>query len=136
MSESNWVMVGLCVSAFLAGAMNSIAGGGTLLTFPALLGVLPAAIANATSTVALLPGSFAGALGYREEIRKSGKFILRMLIPSIFGGALGAMLLERNRDQFADLVPWLVLSAATLFLCSRSSRSGFVGIAPTTNLGH
>ena len=116
MTESSWIIVGLCLSAFLAGAMNSIAGGGTLLTFPALLGVLPAAIANATSTVALLPGSIASAIGYHDEIRQSGRFVVRMLLPSLVGGTLGAILLENYREQFADLVPWLVLSAATLFL--------------------
>src|SRR5947208_16351127 len=67
----------LCAFAFAAGAMNSVAGGGTLLTFPALMaafapyGDQAGAFANATSTVALLPGSFAGAWGYRAELDES-----------------------------------------------------------------
>ena len=67
MPDIFWTYLLLCVCAFFAGAMNSIAGGGTLLTFPALTNVLSAALANATSTVALLPGSIAGAIGYRKE---------------------------------------------------------------------
>ena len=82
-----WTYAFLCASAFLAGVMNSVAGGGTLLTFPALtgalapLGVGAAAMANGTSTVALLPGSFAGALGYRKELWECRRFVFRMLAP-------------------------------------------------------
>jgi len=106
----------LIVAAFVAGAMNSIAGGGTLLTFPALTAVISPALANATSTVALLPGSFAGALGYRQELAPSKRFVLRMLVPSLIGGFLGAWLVGRDTDAFATLVPWLILTAALLFV--------------------
>lgn len=106
----------LCLAAFFAGAMNSIAGGGTLLTFPALTAVLEPAFANATSTVALLPGSFAGALGYRKELAPSRRFILRMLAPSLIGGFLGAWLVGKDTSTFATLVPWLILTAALLFV--------------------
>ena len=88
MSESVWTYLALIVTAFLAGGMNSIAGGGTLLTFPTLLSVVSPAVANATSTVALLPGSVAGALGFRSEIAASRKFILRMFVPSLIGGGI------------------------------------------------
>lgn len=111
-----WTYAFLCASAFLAGVMNSVAGGGTLLTFPALTGVVSAAVANATSTVALLPGSFAGALGYRKELWECRKFVLRMFAPSLAGGFLGAWLVGRNPDAFATLVPWLILTAAVLFV--------------------
>ena len=111
-----WTYAFLCVSALLAGAMNSVAGGGTLLTFPALTGVVTAAVANATSTVALLPGSFAGALGYRKELWECRKFVLRMLAPSIAGGFLGAWLVGKNQEAFAKLVPWLILTSAVLFV--------------------
>jgi uncharacterized membrane protein YfcA len=106
----------LCVCAFFAGAMNSIAGGGTLLTFPALTSVISPALANATSTVALLPGSLAGAFGYRKELAPSRRFILRMLAPSLAGGFLGAWLVGQDTSAFATLVPWLILIAALLFL--------------------
>jgi uncharacterized membrane protein YfcA len=120
--DREWLYVFLCVSAFLAGAMNSIAGGGTLLTFPALMAALSpfgesaAALANATSTVALLPGSLAGAIGYRKELAPSRRFVLRMLAPSLLGGLLGAWLVGRDTAAFATLVPWLVLTAALLFV--------------------
>ncbi|HEY1191375.1 MAG TPA: sulfite exporter TauE/SafE family protein [Gemmata sp.] len=116
MPNDFWTYVFLCVSAFLAGAMNSVAGGGTLLTFPALTGVLSAAMSNATSTVALLPGSFAGALGYRKELWECRRFVLRMFVPSLVGGFIGAWLVGKNQDTFALLVPWLILTAAVLFV--------------------
>jgi uncharacterized protein len=106
----------LILAAFFAGAMNSIAGGGTLLTFPALTAVISPAFANATSTVALLPGSIAGAIGYRQELAPSRRFVLRMLAPSILGGFLGAWLVGRDTSTFATLVPWLILTAAVLFV--------------------
>jgi len=106
----------LCAAAFVAGAMNSIAGGGTLLTFPALTAVISPALANATSTVALLPGSIAGAIGYRAELAPSRRFVLRMLAPSLIGGFLGAWLVGRDTGLFAILVPWLILTAAVLFV--------------------
>ncbi len=116
MSESVWTYLALIVTAFLAGGMNSIAGGGTLLTFPTLLSVVSPAVANATSTVALLPGSVAGALGFRSEIAASRKFILRMFVPSLIGGGIGSWLVIEFPDAFATLVPWLILTAALLFL--------------------
>lgn len=115
MSPDFWTFAFLCVSAFFAGAMNSVAGGGTLLTFPALTSVVPPAVANATSTVALLPGSFAGALGYRKEVWESRRFVLRMLLPSLAGGGLGAWLVGKDTETFKHLVPWLILTAAVLF---------------------
>jgi uncharacterized protein len=111
-----WTYPALCLSAFAAGVMNSVAGGGTLLTFPALLGVVPPAVANATSTVALLPGSLAGAWGYRAELATARRFVVRMVAPSLVGGFLGAWLVGQNQKAFADLVPWLILTAAVLFL--------------------
>lgn len=111
-----WTYALLFGSAFLAGIMNAVAGGGTLLTFPALTGVLTAAVANGTSTIALLPGSIAGALGYRKELWECRRFVLQMLVPSLAGGFLGAWLVGKNQDTFATLVPWLILTAAVLFL--------------------
>lgn len=122
MTDPVAIYTALCVAAFVAGAMNSVAGGGTLLTFPALLEVLEplgptaAAAANATSTVALLPGSMAGAWGYRRELAETRSFVLTMLGPSLIGGAFGAWLLVAYPGHFGPLVPWLVLTAATLFL--------------------
>jgi uncharacterized membrane protein YfcA len=115
-SPGFWTYLLLGVTAFLAGVVNSVAGGGTLLTFPALTGVISPAMANGTSTVALLPGSFAGALGYRNELWECRRFVVRMLAPSLAGGYLGAWLVSENQQAFATLVPWLILTAAVLFV--------------------
>jgi uncharacterized protein len=114
------VLVG---SAFAAGVLNSIAGGGTLLTFPALLsfGIAPGptagVLANATSTVALVPGSIAGAWGYRRQLGDAGPFVWLLLVPSLVGGAIGTLLVTRLDPRiFGVLVPWLLLTATVLFL--------------------
>jgi uncharacterized membrane protein YfcA len=111
-----WTYAFLCLCAFFAGVMNSVAGGGTLLTFPALTALVSPAVANGTSTVALLPGSFAGSLGYRKELWESRRFVARMVAPSVVGGFLGAWLVGKDQDAFANLVPWLILTAAVLFV--------------------
>ena len=117
MNDSALTYALLCLSALAAGAVNSIAGGGTLLTFPALLRVLGAVEANATSTVALLPGSFAGAVGYRKELREGKRLILWLLAPSILGGWAGAKLVTGLPQRvFEGLIPWLILTASVLFL--------------------
>jgi uncharacterized membrane protein YfcA len=113
----------LGLSAFVAGVINSVAGGGTLLTFPALLtalaplGIEAGRVANATSTVALVPGSLAGAWGYRREIRTVRSWTLLLLPPSLIGGVTGSLLLTRlEAKYFQLLVPWLILTAALLFM--------------------
>ena len=116
MPPSEWVWVVLVLAAFFAGIMNSIAGGGTLLTFPALLSVVDPAIANATSTVAVFPGSIAGAIGYRQELWAARRFALQMLPASLLGGIVGALLLVQFPAEFGSLVPWLIFTAAMLFL--------------------
>ncbi len=105
-------------SAALAGAVNSVAGGGTLLTFPALLwtGQL-ATVANATSTVALWPGQLSSLWGYRKELGENRDAIARLAIPSLLGGIVGALLLLRTPPGvFASLVPYLILMATLLFI--------------------
>ncbi len=116
-----WMYVLLCVSAFAAGVMNAIAGGGTLLTFPSLVWALggirdAAAIANMTSTVALVPGSLAGAWGYRRELQGARPWLLLLLGPSLVGGLLGSLLLIWYPGVFSAVIPWLLLAAALLFL--------------------
>lgn len=107
----------LALSAFAAGAINAVAGGGTLLTFPALMGIgVPATFANATSTVALLPGSLAGTWGYRKELRAVRRFAILLLPVSLVGGVVGSLLLVGYPDAFKALVPWLILTAAILFM--------------------
>jgi uncharacterized membrane protein YfcA len=102
----------------VAGAMNAVAGGGTLLTFPALIGLgIPPLTANATSTVALWPGSASSFWGYRRELSGARRWAIGFALPSLLGGAVGALLLLSTEEQtFADLVPWLVLGATALFM--------------------
>ena len=110
----------LALAAFCAGAMNAIAGGGTLLTFPALLAVLSPVLANGTSTMALLPGSMASGFGYRTELAKVRPMLMLLIAPSLLGGVCGALLVTRFPEQvFASLVPWLLLLAATLLMLQR-----------------
>lgn len=101
-----------------AGVMNALAGGGTLLTFPTLLLLgLPATVANATSTVALLPGAAASLAGYRREVATHRAWLSTLLLPSLLGGTAGSLLLLATPDRvFARLAPWLILFATGLFL--------------------
>ena len=105
-------------SAFVAGVINSIAGGGTLLTYPALLaaGISPIH-ANATSTVCLVQGSLASFWGYRRSLKNDGRLLLALALPSLIGSVAGALILLRLSERtFAVLVPWLILGATSLFL--------------------
>jgi uncharacterized protein len=117
MDESLITYLLLCLSAFAAGVVNAIAGGGTLLTFPTLLTVMSPVVANGTSTVALVPGSLASAWGYRRELGASGRWMSLLIGPSLAGGVVGALLVTRlDETYFAALIPWLILTAALLFL--------------------
>jgi uncharacterized membrane protein YfcA len=105
------------IASVLGGAVNAIAGGGTLLTFPALVGLgVPPLTANATSTVALWPGALSSMWGYRGELRGARAWVVRLTLPSVVGGAVGAWLLLRTPpDRFEVIVPFLVLGATLLF---------------------
>jgi len=111
-------------TAFAAGAINSVAGGGTLLTFPALLSAgVPPIAANATSTVALVPGSLGAFWGYRSELGDRRIELLWLGIPSVVGGLLGAIFLLGAGDAlFSRLVPWLILGATALFMVQEPVR--------------
>lgn len=123
LTEAEWVVryLPVCVAALFAGAINALAGGGTLLTFPALMAVLgpiqqAGVIANATSTMALAPASFSGTWGYRQEVSKVASWLWFLLVPSLVGGVVGAFLVTKlNPKLFDMLVPWLVLGATVLF---------------------
>jgi len=105
-------------AAFAAGAINSIAGGGTLITFPVLIWLgLDPKVANGTSTVALWPGLFGGLYGYRRELENSSPILIRLGLTSIIGGAVGAWLLILTPSPvFAKQVPFLILFATLLFM--------------------
>lgn len=111
-------LLAIVVISAVAGGMNAIAGGGTLLTFPALIGLgIPPIVANATNTMALWPGTVGSVWGYREELVGARKWTIGFALPSAIGGAVGAWLMLRTPPgQFARLVPWLVLGATALFM--------------------
>jgi uncharacterized membrane protein YfcA len=114
----------LFVVAFAAGAINSVAGGGTLLTFPTLIAYsVPSVVANATSTVALVPGSLAAFWGFRKETSGSRAGDVAIFAVSALGGLSGALLLVHIGDAtFSKLVPWLILGATTLFILQEPLR--------------
>jgi len=117
MPQTTLALFTIAAVSAVGSAANAVAGGGTLLTFPALvaLGVPPIA-ANATSTVALWPGSLSSMLGYRRELQGARSWAVRFALPSIAGGVVGAiLLLLTSEKRFASLVPWLVLGATALF---------------------
>lgn len=106
----------LAAAAVAAGVVNAIAGGGTLLTFPALLvtGVSPVA-ANATNTLALWAGQLSGAFAYRRHLREERRMAVLLAIPSAIGGLLGAvLLLALPEKSFEAAIPWLILFACAL----------------------
>ena len=111
----------LFFAALLGGTVNSVAGGGSFISFPALLftGVAPIA-ANATNTVALWPGTMASTFAYRNAFTPSARrLVLPLFLTGIVGGVLGArILLITPQATFLHLIPWLLLAATLLFLFS------------------
>ena len=114
-------LVLLFIAAVVGGTLNSVAGGGTFFTVPTLIvtGVLPIT-ANATSTVALWPGSLASVWAYRRELAQQRRGVLYLLIgTSLVGGILGALLLVgSSQSTFVHLLPYLLLMATLLFALS------------------
>jgi uncharacterized protein len=113
-----WVWILLVVGAFWAGAQNALAGGGSFITLPALMLVgLDARAANITSTVALFPAQIVmGLTGRKDMAAPPGLTVRSLIIISLIGGALGAVILLLTPPSFfARLVPWLVLFATVIF---------------------
>jgi uncharacterized membrane protein YfcA len=116
----DWRLPWVIVAAFLAGALNAVAGGGSFLSFPAMLAVgLGPIQANATNTVALWPGQLTAIAGYRDEVRKHRGLAVWMAVAGLVGGSVGAIiLLHTPARTFLELVPWLLLFAALTFAVS------------------
>jgi uncharacterized membrane protein YfcA len=116
----NWGWLWLTVAAFIGGLLNAVAGGGSFLLFPAILGmkVLPVQ-ANATNTVALWPGQLTSVAAYRKDIRRNLHVAIPMAFAGLLGGTAGAIvLLNTPQMTFLHLVPWLLLVAALIFAIS------------------
>jgi uncharacterized protein len=114
-SPSNTVI--LALAGLLAGVMNAVAGGGTFLTFPALVFAgIPSVAANQTSTIAVFPGQIASFWAYRNILAAQTRTVIVLGVTSLLGGALGAIiLLNISTPAFDRLVPWLLLGATLMF---------------------
>jgi uncharacterized protein len=130
----------LVIASFLAGALNAMAGGGSFLSFPAILGVgvLPIQ-ANATNTVALWPGQFTSIAAYWQDLKANVRLVLPVVSAALLGGVVGAIvLLHTGQATFLHLVPWLLLLASGLFAASgpvsrwlQRNRGGVEGNKPS-----
>lgn len=136
---SAWQIALVGFAAFCAGAMNSVAGGGTFFSFPALLAAgVPPVVANASNSVALWPASLSGAWAYRKELARYKRYLVPMGVVSFVGGIGGGLLLLATKDAtFSRLIPWLLLFATALFAFSgklsvllRGAKSGKPGNSP------
>ena len=110
--------MGAALVAVVGGAINSIAGGGTLVTFPMIvaLGISPL-VANATNTMALWPGAFGSVWGYRAQFAPIKRLMPRFSLASLLGGVTGGLLLlKTGNDRFQQIVPFLILGATILFM--------------------
>ena len=114
-------------AAFVAGAVNSVAGGGSLVAFPTLVWMgLPPITANATNTVSLWPGSLGSLWGYRRELRETESRMYALIAPSLVGGITGALLLRLTpAAAFDRIVPVLILFATCLFMAQEPIQRRF-----------
>jgi uncharacterized membrane protein YfcA len=129
-------LAGLFFAGMAAGAINSVAGGGTLVSFPSLVAFgEPEIISNATNTAAMWPGSLSSAIGYRKDTPVQRSLLILLAIPSLVGGLLGAVVLVITpAETFKLVVPFLVLFA-TLLLASRDIIARKLG-NNSANHGH
>ena len=113
--SSHWHYAWLVVASFIAGVMNAMAGGGSFLSFPAMLGmgVMPVQ-ANATNTVALWPGQVTSLAALKSDVRR--ELLPVVMLVSVLGGVTGAVVLLKTRQvTFLHLIPWLLLMGASIF---------------------
>jgi uncharacterized protein len=115
-----WRLAWLVFAAFVAGVLNAVAGGGSFLSFPALLGMnIPPVQANATNTVAIWPGQVTSIAAYWKYVRTNRSAATLMGLAGLLGGTAGAVvLLNTPQKTFLHLVPWLLLGAASTFAVS------------------
>lgn len=113
-------LAGAAAAALVGGFINSMAGGGTLVTFPILVALgVPPLVANATNTMALWPGALGSLWGYRDRLAGMRTWIGWFSLPCLLGGFFGGwLLLSTGQDRFARIVPYLVLGATILFMAN------------------
>jgi uncharacterized protein len=127
----------LALAAVGAGAINALAGGGSILTFPALIAAgIPPLAANVTNTVALFPGYVGGVFGQRRDLQGQSRRLLLLVPAALIGGLLGGLLILVSSERlFQSLVPWLLLGGCALLGVQDhvrgwlQRRSGVLGIA-------
>ncbi|MFF9915600.1 sulfite exporter TauE/SafE family protein [Streptomyces sp. NPDC013457] len=138
---SLWQLGLLAVAGLMAGAVNAVAGGGSMISFPMLVVMgVPPVTANVTNSVAALPGYIGGTLGYRAELAGQGRRLVRLAAVSVPGAVTGALtLLAVSAEMFRAVVPWLVLASAALlavqpqaaaWAARRGGDSSPVGLLP------
>lgn len=118
-------LIVLFLAGLVAGILNAVAGGGTFVTFPALVATgVPIVMANATATVAALPGYLSGTIGFRRDIAQTDRrLMLRLTWLTLIGGVIGSLLLLVSSNKvFALLVPFLLLAATLIFVFSAPIR--------------
>lgn len=135
----------LFFAGIVVGLMNAIAGGGLLIGFPIMLAVgMPPLVANITGHLVVLPGTLSASYSYRKYLKRINKRYAILLIPIIFGGAIGALLLRNtSAEQFREIVPVLVFAAVLLFAIqplihfhlNRHIRGQLRGILPLIFIG-
>lgn len=136
-------LVGVLLAGTVAGAVNTIVGAGTLLTFPLLVALgVPPLVANVSNTVGLVPAAVTGAWGYRRELAGRWRVVARMAAFSTAGSIVGAvLLLLAPADTFTSVVPWLLVLAASLaaaqprISASLRRREGLAALAAGTTVG-
>jgi hypothetical protein len=134
MEPARWVL--LVLAAAVAGAINSVAGGGSLVSFPAALalGLSPVA-ASVTNTIALAPGSIAAAVAYKAELGANARLALLLALPAGLGSIAGAtLLLAAPAGVFEAVVPWLVLGATSLIVAKDVLWRRATSAGPATGL--
>ncbi len=122
----------LFLAGVLGGVLNSIAGGGSFITFPALMYTgIPPVIANATNTFASCAGYISGAIAFRREIKSAGRQLIAIVLLSLLGGTSGALLLLNTPEHtFSAAIPWLLLFATLLFLFGGKLNQLLKRVAP------
>ncbi|WP_076590118.1 sulfite exporter TauE/SafE family protein [Vibrio ostreicida] len=120
-----WLL--LFSAGVLGGVLNSVAGGGSFITFPSLLFVgVPPIVANATNTFAACAGYLSGAYGFKQDIAQHRHSLIAMVLLSLLGGGVGAyLLLTVSESVFVGAIPWLLLFATGLFFFGQSMSTGF-----------
>ena len=128
MDWSGWGLVFAGLAAVAAGAVNALAGGGTLITFPVLTAVgIPAVAANVTNTVALGPGYLGATLAQRNDLRGQERRLWMLVPASVIGGIVGGILLLNTGERvFRTLVPFLILLASCLLAAQDPVRAWLV----------